>query len=91
MQFTWDAAKAKRNLSKHGVSFDEASTVFRDPLAVIFQDHDHSVGETREIILGQSLPGRVLLVSFVELSEAVRIISARRADARERQTYEEGT
>lgn len=90
MQFTWDAAKAKRNLSKHGVSFDEASTVFRDPLAVIFQDDDHSVGETREIILGQSLPGRVLLVSFVELSEAVRIISARRADSRERQTYEEG-
>ena len=90
MQFTWDAAKAKRNLSKHGVSFDEASTVFRDPIAVIFRDDDHSVGETREIILGQSLPGRVLLVSFVEVPEAVRIISARRADSRERRTYEEG-
>ena len=90
MQFTWDAAKATRNLSKHGVSFDEASTVFRDPIAVIFRDDDHSVGETREIILGQSLPGRVLLVSFVEVPEAVRIISARRADSRERRTYEEG-
>ena len=90
MQFTWDAAKARRNWSKHGVSFDEASTVFRDPLAVIFRDDDHSVGETREIILGQSLAERVLLVSFVEFSDVVRIISARRADPRERQTYEEG-
>lgn len=90
MRFRWDAAKAKRNLSKHRVSFDEAATVFHDPLAMIFPDDDHSVGERREIIVGRSLIERVLLVSFIELPEAIRIISASRADARERRTYEEG-
>jgi uncharacterized protein len=60
-------------------------------VATIYPDADHLVGEPREIIVGQSLTGRVLLVSFVEVTEAIRIISARRADSRERQTYEEGS
>ena len=91
MQLRWDAAKAKRNLSKHGVSFDEAATVFRDSLAMIFADEDHSIGEAREIIVGRSLAGRLLLVSLIEVGEAIRIISARRADSRERRAYEESS
>ena len=90
MQFTWDPAKARQNVRKHGVSFEEASTVFRDSLARIHDDPDHSEGERREIITGHSTVGRLLLVSFTELYEGVvRIINARTADARERQIYEE--
>ena len=90
MQFTWDPAKARQNMRKHHVAFEEASTVFRDPLARIHDDPDHSQGEYREIIIGHSAPGRLLLVCFTELYEGmIKIINARRSDIRERQKYEE--
>jgi len=89
LRFEWDRRKAVGNLSKHGVSFDEASTVFHDPLACIFDDEVHSEEELREIIIGHSLTGRLLLASFVERTEnAIRIISARVTTARERDNYE---
>ena len=88
----WDPAKARTNLRKHGVSFEEAATVFTtDPLARIHDDPDHSVGEVREIIAGFSSVGRLLLVSFTERDGVVRIINARVADHRERKRHEENT
>lgn len=89
MQFAWDARKAEANFKKHRVSFDETATVFRDSLASIFEDPDHSLGERREILIGQSLSGRLLLVSFTERGETIRLISARQKDARERRRHEE--
>lgn len=92
LRFAWDAKKAASNVAKHGVTFDEASTVFGDPLAVIFDDEDHSQEELREIIIGHSVLGQLLLVSFTERDKmVVRIISARNATRRERKDYEEGT
>lgn len=89
LRFEWDRRKAAKNLRKHRVSFDEALTVFSDSLARIFDDPAHSVAEHREIIIGHSLAGRLLIVSFVERGEAIRIISARLTTKRERQDYEE--
>jgi uncharacterized protein len=88
-QFEWDRLKAETNLKKHGVSFDEALTVFGHPLARIRDDPDHSVVERREIIVGQSVKRRVLVVGFTERETKVRIINARRAAANERKNYEE--
>ncbi len=76
-KFEWDRRKATANLRKHGVWFDEALTVFKDPLARIFDDEDHSMREAREIIIGQSVKQRLLVISFVDRQEAVRVISAR--------------
>ncbi len=72
----WDDAKAMTNEAKHGVTFEEAETVFTDPLAAIFDDAWHSGSEEREIIVGHSDAGRLLVVSFVERAEVIRIISA---------------
>ncbi len=92
LKFEWDEKKAASNCTKHGVTFDEASTVFADPLAVIFDDEEHSADEVREIIVGHSVFERLLLVSFTERGDdLVRIISARKATKRERKDYEEGT
>ena len=88
-QFEWDKLKADANLKKHGVPFDEALTVFADPLARIRDDPDHSIGERREIIVGHSMRCRVLAVGFTERGPKVRIINARRATANERKNYEE--
>ena len=90
MQFMWDPAKARENLRKHGVSFEEATTVFANRLARIFDDPDHSFGERRDIIIGHSARER-LLSSFTERGEFTCIISARRPDARERRDYEENS
>ena len=90
MEFEWDENKATDNMSKHGVSFDEAMTVFDDPLYVDFYDPDHSYDEHRYIIMGQSKQGRLLIVSYAEREEVVRLISAREVTRRERETYEEG-
>jgi uncharacterized DUF497 family protein len=87
--FEWDEAKAQENQQKHGVSFEEAASVFANPLAAIFDDPDHSQDEVREIIVGHSDRNRVLVVSFTERGGAVRIISARVATPRERKDYEE--
>jgi uncharacterized DUF497 family protein len=88
--FEWDPAKAAANLRQHGVSFDEAATVFLDPLANIHDDPDHSTAERRDIIVGHSLEGRLLLVSFSYRESKIRLISARPVTRRERRDYEEG-
>jgi uncharacterized DUF497 family protein len=87
--FEWDDEKAQSNLQKHGVSFPEASTAFADPLGAIFPDPEHSTDEDREIIVGQSERNRLLVVSFTERGENVRIISARAATTRERKNHED--
>ena len=88
-RFEWDSRKATTNIRKHGVSFDEASTVFDDPLAAIFDDETHSTAEVRALIIGHSVAGRLLLVGFTERPGArLRLISARVATKRERQDYE---
>ena len=89
MSFEWDPRKAAANRKKHGVSFEEALTVFGDRLARIFDDPDHSSGEAREIIVGHSTRHRLLVVCFVERGERVRIFSARKATRRERKDYED--
>ncbi len=88
MQFEWDREKAKRNLQKHRVSFDEAVTVFYDPLSATFDDPDHSVGERRLIAVGYSARGRLLAVSHTERGRAVHIFSARPATRHERKRHE---
>ena len=89
--FNWDPAKAEANASKHGVSFEEALTVFADPLARVFDDPEHSLDECREIIIGHSAEHRLLLVCFVERRGALRLLSARLASPLEREDYEENT
>lgn len=89
LQFEWDDDKAANNDEKHGVSFQEASSVFRDALSVAFDDPDHSWDEQRFIIIGESNLGDVLVVAYTEREERIRIISAREATRRERRFYEE--
>jgi len=89
LKFEWRRKKAASNRSKHRVWFEEALTVFSDPLARIFDDADHSVEEQREIIIGHSSQGRLLVVCFTAQGESVRIFSARTATRREREDYEE--
>jgi uncharacterized DUF497 family protein len=92
MRFQWDPKKAEANLKKHRVSFDEATTVFKDPLARVFDDEEHSAHERREIIVGHSMLDRLVLVCFTEReAETVRIFSARLATKKERKDYEERT
>lgn len=91
MEFEWDESKASVNLKKHGVNFEEAKTVFDNPLAVIFDDEARSINEQREIIIGHSWRNRLLLVSFTERPDAIHIISARLATRREREEYEQNT
>jgi uncharacterized DUF497 family protein len=89
LEFEWDEDKAASNRRKHGVSFEEAASIFADPLAAIFDDEVHSAEEQREILIGHSAKNRLLLVCFTERGGTVRIISARRATKREREDYEE--
>ncbi len=88
-EFEWDDAKAKANLKKHGVAFDEVLSVFGDPSARIFDDPDHSEDEPREIAIGFSTKPRLLLVGFTGRSGRVRLIHARPATKSERQRHEE--
>jgi uncharacterized protein len=89
-RFTWSLEKVTANRTKHGVSFEEALSVFGDPLARVHDDPAHSKSEAREIIVGHSGRGRLLLVSFSERRGAVRLIGARRVTRHEREDYEEG-
>ena len=89
VHFAWDPTKAAANFRKHGVSFDEASTLFRNSLATVLPDSMHSRQEDRLLIIGHSGAGRLLLVVFVEQVDRIRIISARETSARERREYEE--
>jgi uncharacterized DUF497 family protein len=87
--FEWDETKASENLRKHKISFDEAETVFDDPLAITIPDPEHSKSERRFIDLGQSETGRIIVVSYTQRARAIRIIGARRATRTERLKYEE--
>ena len=89
-EFDWDPAKAAENLKNHRVSFEEASTVFGDPLAMLMADPDHSEEEERYLLLGLSLKGKLIVVSFAERPPKTRIISARDATRHERRQHEEG-
>lgn len=88
-RFEWDESKAAINLVKHGVSFEEAASVFSDPLAFTFPDPDHSIGEERMLTFGYSSTARLLAVIHAERGRSIRIISARKATRHERGTYEQ--
>jgi uncharacterized protein len=88
MTFDWDEQKARSNLTKHDVSFDEATSVFDDPLFLTFADPEHSLGEQRFIIMGESAKGRLLVVAYTDRRGTRRLISARPATRNERKAYE---
>jgi len=90
MQFEWDPKKATQNVEKHGVTFQEAATIFGDPLAITFYDPDHSTSENRYITFGLSVQKRPIVVSHTERKGRTRIINARLMDRKERKIYEEG-
>jgi uncharacterized DUF497 family protein len=87
LTFEWDPKKAASNLEKHGVSFEEATGVFADPNALTIPDPQHSGPEQRQITMGRALNSKILVVVHTERGDNLRIISARRANARERKTY----
>ena len=89
LEFEWDREKAEANRATHGIDFEEALTIFRDPLARIFDDEEHSEDEPREIIIGHSVKQRLILVCFTVRETRIRIISARKATPFERKDYEE--
>jgi uncharacterized DUF497 family protein len=89
LEFEWDPAKAEANLKDHGVSFDEATTVFRDTLSITISDPDHSDFEDRFIDIGVSHRMQLLVVSYTERQDKIRIISARQPTRAERKSYEE--
>ena len=89
-RFEWDEDKALANLRKHGVSFGEAKQVFDDPLELTERDALHSIDEDRWISIGATLNGRLVVVSYTERSDTIRIISARQPTRAEQQSYEEG-
>ena len=91
LTFEWDPSKAISNLSKHGVSFEEATSVFADPKALTIPDPSHSYSEQRQITLGRAMNSKILVVVHTERGDNLRIISARRANPREKKTYEAGS
>lgn len=90
LKFEWDTAKADKNWQKHKVSFEEAASVFGDPLALTFADPDHSIGEKRWLTFGVSCDDRLLAVIHVEIGRIIRVVSARNATRHERAIYEQG-
>jgi uncharacterized protein len=90
VEFDWDPDKERSNIEKHGVDFTEAATVFGDPLELTIPDPDHSTGEFRFLSLGHSVLNRILVVSYTEREDRIRIISARTASPKERRQYESG-
>jgi len=90
VDYEWDPEKAAKNVHKHNVSFEEAASVFDDPLYVDFNDPNHSLDERRYIIIGVSTSGRLLLVSYTERETTIRLIGARDVTPAERKAYEEG-
>ena len=88
--FRWDQRKAKANLLKHGISFEEASSAFGDPLSITIEDVDHSFGENRYILLGETLEHDLVIVAHTDSNGEIRIISARIATKQERRSYETG-
>lgn len=90
MKFEWDASKAASNLRKHGVSFQEGASVFGDPMALTFDDPDHSIGESRFLAFGITKNGKFVIVSYTGAAGVIRIISVRMMSKRERKIYEDG-
>ena len=90
MEFEWNPGKEQSNVEKHGIDFTEAATVFGDPLELTIADPDHSVGESRFLSMGRSARNRILVVSYTEREERIRIVSARVAAPKERRQYESG-
>ncbi len=90
MEFEWDQSKGVSNLRKHGIGFEDATSIFGDPLAFTFRDPDHSVGEARFLTFGVTRTGELLVISHASRNNRTRLISARRATRAERQIYEEG-
>ena len=90
MEFEWDPDKEQSNIEKHGVDFTEAATVFGDPLELAVSDPDHSVGEFRFLSIAHSSLNRILVVSYTEREDRIRIIGARTASPKERRQYESG-
>lgn len=90
MEFEWDNKKAEKNLKKHGVSFQEGASVFGDPMAITFDDPDHSIGEHRMLNFGIRRTGKMVIVSHTQRNGSTRIISVRLMENHERQIYEEG-
>jgi len=88
LKFTWDKNKAEFNIRKHGITFEEATTVFTDPLSLTIDDPLHSFDEERAVIIGQSFRDRLLVVVHTDMGDTVRIISARPAIKKERDDYE---
>jgi uncharacterized protein len=91
LTFEWDPPKARSNFAKHGVGFEEASTVFGDPLSLTIPDPEHSRMEERFVTMGIAFTGKLLVVVHTDRGDNIRIISARRANRRERKSYEKGT
>ena len=89
LEFEWDPKKAEANRARHGIDFEEALTVFRDPLARIFDDEEHSEDERREMVVGHSVKQRLIVACFTVQGERIRLISARKATRWERKDYEE--
>jgi len=89
LTFEWDSRKARSNFAKHGVGFQEASTIFGDPLSLTIPEPEHSLSEERYITMGRAVTGKLLVVVHTERGDNIRIISARRASRRERKFYEE--
>jgi uncharacterized protein len=90
VEFEWDPDKERANRERHGADFTEAATVFGDPLELTISDPDHSVGEFRFLSIGHSARNRILVVSYTEREDRIRIISARTASPKERRQYESG-
>jgi len=89
VKFEWDSQKARANLRKHRLRFEEAATAFGDPLSITIPDPDHSLDEERSVLLGTTWTGRLVVVVHTDRGDSVRIISARQATRRERREYEE--
>jgi hypothetical protein len=90
VKFDWDNQKAANNIKKHKISFQEAASVLNDPLALTFDDPDHSIGEYRLLTFGTTRTGKLIIVSHTEINGLMRIISARLMEKHERKIYEEG-
>ncbi len=90
LRFEWDPKKAEANLERHKIAFEEAATAFADPLSITIPDPDHSIRESRFILIGRTFAGQTVLIAHTERRDQIRIISARRATRREVKAYEEG-
>ena len=90
LQFEWDSKKSQSNKRKHGITFEEASTIFGDPLSITIDDSAHSIGEDRFVTIGTSVNDKLIVVAHTERNDIIRIISARKATRNEKRQYEQG-